>query len=61
MSTEKLPVGRQNDGILKDGKVTSVGKNKVVLSQRIGAGMNGGRIIKEPMIVAYRMIEEISK
>ena len=61
MSTEKLPVGRQNDGILKDGKAPSVGKNKVIFSQRIGAGMSGGRIIKEPIIVAYRMKEEISK
>ena len=61
MSTEKLPVGRQNDGILKDGQAPSVGKNKVILNQRIGAGMSGGRMIKEPIIVAYRMIEEISK
>ena len=36
-------------------------KEQVLFSQRIGAGMSGGRIIKEPMIVAYRMIEEISK
>jgi hypothetical protein len=61
MSTEKLPVGRQNDGILKDGKASSAGKNKLIFSQRIGLGMSGGRMIKEPMIVANRMIEEISK
>ena len=59
MSTEKLPVGRQNDGILKDGKAPSAGKNKLIFSQRIGSGMSGGRMIKEPMIVANRMIEEI--
>ena len=61
MSTEKLPVGRQNDGILKDGKASSAGKNKLIFSQRIESGMSGGRMIKEPMIVANRMIEEISK